>query len=136
VVTLKRAGVLVVALVLSLGLAAGTTHAAKAKKVASEVDIDGINQQPPGFEVTFVGNVYAKKVKCVRNRTVTIYYTEGGVHELVGTATTDATGDWQLDPDSSPSGNYEAEVARKKLKKRGKKLVCKPDVSPSWFWAS
>jgi hypothetical protein len=133
---MKLAGILVMTLVLSLGLAAGTAHAAKAKKVSSEVDIDGINQPPPDFEVTFVGNVYAKKAKCVRNRTVTIYYTEGGKRELVGTATTDATGDWQLDPDSTPSGNYEAEVARKKVKKRGKKLVCKSDVSPSWFWAS
>jgi poly(3-hydroxybutyrate) depolymerase len=133
---MRRAGLLCVAVALSLGLAAGTTHAAKAKKVASQVDIDGINQPPPDFHVTFVGNVYSKKAKCVRNREVTIYYTEGGGHELVGTATTDATGDWQLDPDSTPSGNYEAEVARKRVKKAGKKLVCKAAVSPSWYWAS
>jgi hypothetical protein len=133
---MRRLGVLCLAVALSAGLAAGTAHAAKAKKVASEVDIDGVDQPPPDFLVTFVGNVYAKKAKCVRNRTVTIYYTEGGVHEFVGTATTDRTGDWQLTPDSTPAGDYEAEVAKKKRKKRGKKLVCKADESPPWHWFS
>lgn len=133
---MKRLGVLCLAVVLSLGLAAGTAHAAKAKKVVSEVDIDGWHQAPPEFLVTFVGNVYAKKAKCVRNRQVSIYYTEGGVHEFVGTTTTDRTGDWRLTPDSTPSGDYEAEVARKKVKKGGKKLVCKSAVSPTWYWAS
>jgi hypothetical protein len=132
---MKRLGILCLAVALSVGLAAGTAHAAKAKKVVSEVDIDGIDQPPPEFLVTFVGNVYAKKAKCVRNRTVTVYYTEAGVHELLGTATTDATGDWQFEPDTSPVGTYEAEVSRKKVKKRGKKIVCKPAASPAWYWA-
>jgi hypothetical protein len=133
---MKRAGTLLLAIVLSFGLAAGPAHAAKAKKVASEVDIDGVVQRAPNFFVTFVGNVYAKKPKCVRNRVVTIYYTEGGDREFVGTATTDATGDWELAPDSTPGGDYEAEVAKRKVRKGGKKIVCKADVSPTWFWAT
>jgi hypothetical protein len=133
---MKRAGILCLAVVFALGLAAGTTHAAKAQKVSSEVDIDGIVFKPPDFDLTFVGTVYAKKPKCVRNRAVTIYYTEGGVHEFVGTATTDETGDWELVPDSAPIGTYAAEVARKKVKKGGKKLVCKADGSLDWYWAS
>lgn len=111
-------------------------HAAKAKKVKSEADIDGIIQRPPEFDVTFVGNVYAKKPKCVRNRVVSIYYTEGGVHEFLGTTTTDRTGDWEFVPDDSPVGDYGAEVAKRKVGKRKKKLVCKADVSPAWYWAS
>jgi hypothetical protein len=130
---MKRFGTLCSALVLSLGLAAGTTHAAKAKKVASEVDMDGIVQEPL---LNFVGNVYAKEAKCVRNRTVTIYHTEGGAHEFIGIATTDETGDWKLEPEMTPAGDYEAEVAKKKVRKKGKKLVCKADVSPTWYWAS
>jgi hypothetical protein len=120
---------------LALGVASGTTQAAKTKKVASEVDIDGVDQQG---QVTFIGNVYAKKAKCVPNRTVTILFTEDGgtTPEPVGTVTSDATGDWRFVPDSSPPGDYQAEVAKKKFKKHGKKLVCKPDISPSFIWAS
>jgi hypothetical protein len=116
---------------LMLGLAVPTTQAAKPKKIASEVDIDGFHQFPPNFDFTFVGNVYAKKPKCVRNRSVTVFYTEGGAHELVGTATTDETGDWGL-ADLVGSGDYEAEVSKRTVKKGDKKLVCRADVSPTY----
>jgi hypothetical protein len=134
---MKRAGILGVVMVLALGLAAGTTHAAKAKKVASEVDFYGVDM-PPGHQVQFVGNVYAKKPKCVRNRSVTIFFTAKAetIRKSIGTVTTDKTGDWRIEPETSPVGTYEAEVAKKKVKKHGKKLVCKPDISASFFWAS
>jgi hypothetical protein len=122
---MKRAGILGLAIVLTLGLTAGTTHAAKAKRVATEVDIDGFRFTP----FTFFGNAYSKKPKCVRDRSVTVFRTEGGAHDLAGTATTDETGDWQLSPDVVGSGDYEVEVAKKKIKKHGKRLVCKADVS-------
>ena len=122
---MKRAGLLGLAIVLTLGLAVPASQAAKAKKVATEVDIDGFRPTP----FTFVGNAYAKKPKCVRNRSVTVFRTEGGTHDLAGTATTDETGDWQLTPDVVGSGDYEVEVAKKKIKKHGKRLVCKADVS-------
>jgi hypothetical protein len=133
---MKRATVLGVIMVLALGLAVGTTHAAKAKKVASEADFYGIDFPPPDQQLQFVGNVYAKKAKCVRNRSVTVFYTEGGLHDPIATVTTDETGDWRFHPDSSPVGTYVAEVAKKKVGKKGKKLVCKADASPSFFWAS
>jgi hypothetical protein len=126
---MKRAGILGLAIVLTLGLGLPASQAAKTKKVASEVDIDGFRPGPPAF--TFVGNVYAKKPKCVRNRTVTVFRTEGGTHELVGTSTSDETGDWEL-ADSAGSGDYEVEVAKRKVKKGDKKLICKADVSPTY----
>jgi hypothetical protein len=135
---MKRAGILGVAMILTLGLVAGTTHAAKPKKVPSEVDFYGIDFPPPDMQLQFVGNVYAKKAKCVRNRSVTIFGTPKGetTREAIATTTTDKTGDWRIHPDPSPVGTYEAEVAKKKVKKNGKKLICKPDISPSFFWAS
>jgi hypothetical protein len=131
----KRAGILSLAIVLVLGLTVGASHAAKPKKVASEVDIDGYDFQPPSFEFTFIGNVYSKKPKCVRNRVVTVFDTDGGQAEPVGTTTTDHTGDWRLDPDPLTPGNYQAQVARKRVGKPGKRLVCKVDTSPTFFLA-
>jgi hypothetical protein len=128
---MKRAGILGLAIVLVLGITVGASHA-KLKRVASEVDIDGYDVQPPDFEFTLVGNVYSKKPKCVRNRVVTVFDTDGGQAEPVGTTTTDRTGDWRLVPDPLTPGNYEAQVARKRVGKPGKKLVCNGDLSPTF----
>lgn len=126
---MKRAGILVLALVLVLGLTVGASHAAKPKKVASEVDIDGRDNQPPTFDAELVGNVYSKQPKCVRNREVTVF--REGDSEPIGTATTDRTGDWRVTPDPD-FGTFEARVAKKQVRKRGKKIVCKKDTSPTF----
>jgi hypothetical protein len=121
-------------IVLALVLAAPASTAAKPKKVASEVDIDGWDSQPPDFEFTFVGNVYSKQPKCVRNREVTVFVASNP--DPVGTATTDHTGEWRSAPDTLVAGGtYEAHVAKKKVRKRGKKLVCTADTSPGLFLA-
>jgi hypothetical protein len=132
---MKRAGILGLAIVLMLGLAVTASQASKTKtkKVNSEVDIDAWYFPPPDYDFSFIGNVYSKKAKCVPNRTVTVFFTGGGGHELVGTTTTDSTGDWQLFEDSPSIGDHEAEVEKKKINRRGKKLVCKADVSPTFF---
>jgi hypothetical protein len=126
---MRRAGILGVAIVLVLGLAVGSSQAAKAKKVASSVDIDGFANEP---EFSFVGNVYAKKAKCVRNREVTVFFTDEGAHDPVGTTTTDQTGDWVFPAETLEIGDYEAEVAKKRVGKGEKKLVCKAGVSPTF----
>ena len=81
-----------------------------------------------------MGNVYAKKPKCVRNREVTLFYTEGGVHQSVGATTTDNTGDWALRPEPEELGAYRPEVAKKKVGKGDKKLVCKAAISATLVW--
>jgi hypothetical protein len=126
---LTRAGAIGLALVLVLGFAAPSTQAAKPKKVASKVDIDGRDQQPPDFDTELVGNVYSKQPKCVRNREVTIF--REGDSEPVGTVTTDRTGDWRVTVDPN-FGSFEARVAKRKVRKRGQKIVCKKDTSPTF----
>jgi hypothetical protein len=126
---LKRAVVAGLAAVLMLGIAAPSGQAAKSKKVASHVDIDGRDQQPPDFDTDLVGNVYSKQPKCVRNREVTIF--REGDSEPVGTVTTDRTGDWRVTVDPN-FGSFEARVAKKQVRKRGKKIVCKKDTSPTF----
>jgi hypothetical protein len=125
----KRAGILSLAIVLVLGLTVGVGHAAKPKKVASEVDIDGRDQQAPDFDTELVGNVYSKQPKCVRNREVTIF--REGDSEPVGTVMTDRTGDWRVTVDPN-FGSFEARVAKKQVRKRGKTIVCKKDTSPTF----
>jgi hypothetical protein len=134
----KRLAILALMVLLASGVAGGSAHAAKAKKVSSEVDIDGYYFPPPNFDFAFLGNVYSKKPKCVRNRTVTISFTQKGETspELLGTTTTDKTGDWTFDVASSPTGDYVAEVAKRRVGKKGKRFVCKADVSPVFAWSS
>jgi hypothetical protein len=131
---MRKAVVIALAVTLTLGLGVGTADAAKAKRVSSEVDIDGYNSPPPTYEFRFVGNVYSKKAKCVPNRSVSLFLVNGGAHELVGSGTTDETGDWAIKPENLlAGGEYRAEVEKRKRKKGDKKLICKADVSPVFF---
>jgi hypothetical protein len=124
---MKRAAILGLVSVLTLGLAATTSHA-KAKRVASEVEIDGIG--PPTTYDSWVGDVHSSKPKCERNRTVTVYYEEGGEPEDQGTDTTDRTGDWVIPILFVGDDPYYAVVDRKVIKKGDKKTICKGDTSP------
>jgi hypothetical protein len=128
---MRRAITLTLGLLAIVGLAAPASHAAKAKRVTSEVEISGwqYGSEAP-FEFRYVGDVHSKKPKCERARVVRIYETTGGTRDLVGTATTDRTGDWELlDPDPDGNSSFVAEVVRKKINRRGKDLVCKPAES-------
>jgi hypothetical protein len=130
---LRRAGIVAVATALTLAFAAAPTNAAEKKKVASEVDIDGWDYQPPLYEINIIGNVYSKRPKCVRNRSVTLFL--GGVGgEAVGSTTTDSTGDWRTVPEALVAGGeYQAEVAKKRVRKQDKKIVCQADTSPTFI---
>jgi hypothetical protein len=130
---MKRAGILSLAIVLTLGLAVTASQAAKAKKVDSEVEVDGWKFPPPNFDFTLVGDVYSKKNKCEKGRAITVYAYDQPTDEPVevGTATTDRTGDWELEPIDPGANNYHsASVARKKIGHGDKKLICKADESP------
>jgi hypothetical protein len=127
----SRTALILLATGLVLGLAVGTTQAAKAKKVATKVEIElGINTGMG--TVRFLGDVHSQKSKCEKGRQVAIVYRgpEPGFG-VVATTTTDRTGDWELTPSQvdAPDGPYTAEASRKKIKKGEKKVVCKAATS-------
>jgi hypothetical protein len=131
--SLKRPAIAALAIALTLGLAGDTGLAAQAKKFKSQVEIDGQNvgnEEP--FEFRLAGDVHSRKPKCERNRAVSVYETAQDGRNLVGTATTDRTGDWELIGDELSEGQftYEAEIDRREFQKPGKDVVCKADISP------
>ena len=129
---MKRAGILALAILLTLGLATSSSQAAKPKKGKTEGEIEGYRDLVgPGAE--FFGDVHSKRSKCEKRREVTLYAPNGAV---MGTETTDATGDWALDigPAAIVRGNYVLEVARKRVGSGGKKLVCRAATSPPRFF--
>jgi hypothetical protein len=125
---MKRAGILGLAIVLIAGLAIASPATGKAKRITSEVEIDGLG--PPTTYNSFVGDVHSRKSKCERNRTVTLYYEEAGQTEQLGSDTTDETGDWVLPIVVIGDDPYYVVVDRKKVGKGDKKLICKADTSP------
>jgi hypothetical protein len=76
---------------------------------------------------TFDGSVASAKRGCVKNRTVKLRSraTDGST-PVVGTAVTDSTGAWVIQPTSAPAaGDYFAEAAKKVLRKNSKhRHVC------------
>jgi hypothetical protein len=129
---MKRAGTLSLAIVLTLGLAVTASHAAKAKRVASEVEVSGWHFL--AGDATFVGDVHSKKSKCEKGRAITVYAYDDPTDDPteVGTTATDGTGDWELDPPDMgvPNNYHSASVDRKKVRRGDKKLICKADESP------
>jgi hypothetical protein len=134
---MKRAGILGLAIALTLGLAVPASQAAKAKKVDSEVEVEGWYYPPPEYHWTLVGDVHAKTNKCEKGREVTILGLDSATDDGVvqGTVTTDGTGDWEFDiQDLDFKPYHAAEVERKKIiKANGKKIVCKADRSPALY---
>jgi hypothetical protein len=134
----KRAGIIALALVLSLGVAVSAGHAAQSKKVASDVEVDGFYLTLPDmtFLFTVFGDVHSNKPKCERRRSVTVYGSndppeEGEGEFVLGSATTDKTGDWELFLGDGTPNYTSASVARRKVTtKSGKKLICKADGAP------
>jgi hypothetical protein len=132
---MKRAGALGLAIVLTLALGATASQAAKAKKIASEVEISGL-YIPPASSLYMVGDVHSRKPKCERKRDVTVFFDDGSGRETLASATTDRTGDWEIVPGPLSDGDYIAEVASKKITKGNKKIVCKADSSPPYIFES
>jgi hypothetical protein len=126
-----RAAALGLAIVLTLGVVVTASQAAKTKKVATEGEVEGFRY--PGGELEFYGDVHSRKSKCEKGREVTLLYhgPQPVDDPVVGTDVTDGTGDWEVrSPEFALEGNYAVEVARKKVGRGDKKLVCKATVSP------
>jgi hypothetical protein len=137
----KRAGVIGLAIVLSLGLAVSAGYGAKGKKIASEVEVDGWYYDSDGAFIA-AGDVHSRKPKCEKGRRVTVFRSDAPFDEPpaegegveVGEVTTDKTGDWEfnVEPKGGITPNWlTASVARKKVTTgSGKKLTCKADKAP------
>jgi hypothetical protein len=130
----RAAAILGLAVVLSLGLAAGA-QAAKAKRVGTEIEIEGTRYTPSTNTLTFVGDVSSPKTKCEKRREVTIHYNGPAPPDDVAEGLTDHTGDFELGVSNSglPGGEFVAEVARRKIKKGDTKLVCKAATSSTFI---
>jgi hypothetical protein len=131
---MRRVRISLVVALTGLVLIVPATEAAKTKRHASEVEIAGAHyghQEPFGNYIA--GDVHSKKPKCERNREVSLYLTPSGEgRQRIGTVTTDRTGDWELATDEAFSNDaFDATVARKKIQRPGKDIVCKADESPS-----
>ena len=83
------------------------------------------------------GEVIANKPRCERGRTVELFYVGTGGPDSYGATQTDSDGVWVIDPEPFPQeGDYEVQASKKKFtKKSGKKIVCKPDISPREFFS-
>jgi hypothetical protein len=136
---MRRAGLVVLITAFTLGLVGSTAANDKPPKVKVEstVTIEGFDV---GEEtVTFFGNVDAekKRPKCVPRRTVNLEQTSKGIH--AGSDRTDEEGDWAVtfQQEDVPPGEFQAEVIRKKIKKRRngevvKKIICRRDESETF----
>jgi hypothetical protein len=130
---MRLAGILGLAILLMLGLAESSSQAAKAKKVKSEVEIEETRFVSGQSE--FFGDVHSKKPKCEKGRDVTLVHLgpPPAPEPVLGTDTTDATGDWEITPSTVYAGNYVVEVDRKKAGKGDRRLICKPATSPQFL---
>jgi hypothetical protein len=132
---MKRAVTLGLAIVLTLGVAAGTTQAnKKVKKFETAVTVDdlfGDDMANPAY----VGHVSSDKARCERGRTVEVHRVDvngTGEDEVQGTDKTDASGNWAV-PHSGLIlvADYYAVAEKKKIKKKHhRRLICKEGTSP------
>ena len=132
---MKRAGILGLAIVSTLGLSVAATQATPNKvKVKSEVEIDDFGT-PKEPDVTFFGDVTADKRKCVKGRKVKLRQLTDGID--AGADKTNRSGQWEVtfNGNEIPPGDFQATVKKRKVKQRKdgevkKVYTCKKAVSP------
>jgi hypothetical protein len=113
-------------------LAVGTGQAAEPKRFATVAEIEFATYIGGGAATRFIGDVHSQKPRCEKRRELTlIYRLPDGGDDAVASTTTDRTGDWALtlSPSDTPDGEYVVKVARRKIKKAAKKIVCKGATS-------
>jgi hypothetical protein len=105
---------LMVGVVACAALAIVATSAFGAKSAKTTVTIT------EGGPSLFAGTVSSKEPKCEKGRKVSLLFEEGKrAGEVVGTAKTDAKGNWEM-PGNYFAGKYHAEVKAKTVKVQGK----------------
>jgi hypothetical protein len=66
---------------------------------------------------------------CVAGRGVAVYTSAGA---FVGSAVSDASGNWQVALKPIPAGGYYATVTKRKFRQHGHKRLCRGTTSPSF----
>ena len=133
---MKRAGIYALAIALTLGLGVVAAQAKPNKvKVNTEVEIDGFDSSSDPPNVTFFGDVDARKAKCERKRKVSLEQVSEGID--AGSDKTDSEGDWEVtfDGNDVPPGDFQATVKKRRIKEKQdgkvkKIFICKKGVSP------
>jgi hypothetical protein len=119
---LRRFGLTaVLAALLALALGVGNAGAAS---FATQVKID--DGGPKGAS----GHVSSKQKKCERGRRVNLFVEDEGTGKLekVGTDTTDADGDWEVE-ESLFAGTYVAKVISRIIYLHGMSYTCRGGLS-------
>lgn len=121
--TSRKTRILITLIAAALSLAAWTTGAAAADRVAVATRATLAQANP------FHGKVLSQKAACERNRTVEVYRVDPGSDGLYGSTTSDARGKWTV-PAGMPNGKFYAVARQRSIDAPGKTLVCKRAVSP------
>ncbi|KRF12444.1 hypothetical protein ASG90_15890 [Nocardioides sp. Soil797] len=110
------------ALALSMPAAHAAPAAAKVQKVKTSVSFTTYKLNEP--KVTFVGKVKAKKGVCEKGRVVKLKQVDQNLR--VGKDRTNKKGVWKITFNGNQvhPGKFKMSVAKKVVKKGGKKIVC------------
>jgi hypothetical protein len=127
---MRRVGMLGLAIVLALSLAAVGTAGDKRTKSKTSATIDGYTLLPMGS--SWSGEVASRKDRCERRRDVTVYSISEFGENLVGSGTSDRQGRWEFTNSQFVAvTEHRADVERRVIKKKsGKRLICKAGSSP------
>jgi hypothetical protein len=137
---MRRAGILGLAIIATLGLAVAGTQAAKPKKVKvrtdATVDPKPTNSPTTGFVIH--GEISSGKGRCVRGRTVELHRILFDKDEVVGTDEAAADGSWEVDVGGLlwQTDYYALAERTKHRKKHKRKLICKTGRSPNTYVAA
>lgn len=118
---MSRKPLIIIALVAATLVAAWTSGAAVADRVASRVTLAQIEP--------FHGKVLSGKAVCKRNRTVKVYRVDPGPDGLYGTTRSNAQGRWSI-PAGAPNGKFYAIAIQRKISAPKTTFVCKRAISP------
>ena len=121
--TSRKTRILIALIAAALSVAAWTTSAAAADRVAVATRATLAQADP------FHGRVISKKAACERDRTVDVYRVDPGSDGLYGSTTSDARGRWSV-PAGMPNGKFYAVARQRSIDAPGKTLVCKKAISP------
>ena len=116
---------LVIAVALSVCVGFAALAVANTKKVNTKVSINfkAGSSTAPYTEDVFSGEVKAKK-GCKKGRKITLNGPSSG------STKSSSSGSWSISTNAA-SGTYTATAAKKKIKKKHGKIVCKKGTSPT-----
>ena len=125
------AGTIAIVAMAGIVFTAGATAHKVKYDTAVTIKYDKPNKNDPYAKAAFDGSLSSDKARCEKNREVTVLRREAdGSTTPIGSATSDATGAWSIQPGSVTAGTYYAATAKKVLRKNKKhRHVCRKGAS-------